>query len=340
MTMRSRSATCGSLALVTAFLASCTRPADHPPTEGSAAPPGDGNRPRGEPAGGSPRELTLDAQQREIQSLEGTGRRDRWSFSFGPSGVSRFQLRRITGGIREVPSGSRGPSLHDLRPQNIAPPGKEGDTSFDWRSARNVVTPVQNQGDCPVCWAFTANAMLESAYAIARQTSAASSEQQLVDCVPDPGCVANRLSEPSEYAVGTGDASRTDVPYAGQQQACRHAPVQYKGTATSFVDPVHDTASVQDIKHALVTAGPVGSYIEATDALKYYRGGVFDEFASTGEGHFVLIIGWDDSKVHRRGHGAWLVKNSWGTSWGEAGFGWIAYESNSIGAAARWLTIR
>ena len=330
---------------VIACLASCGTPKDRtPPSGGSAAQPGlplDGSGRVDEPSGGSPKELTLDAQQREIQLLQGAARRDRWNFTLGPSDVGRLQLSRITGGIPDEPSGGSGPSLKDVRPLNTAAPGKEGDATFDWRSVQNVVTPIQNQGDCPVCWAFTANSMLESAYAIAKKSSAASSEQHLVNCVPDPGCRPNRLSEPSEYSVGTGDASRADIPYSGQQQNCqKNATIRYKGTETNLIDPTRSMASVGDIKHALITAGPVGSYILATNALKYYKGGIFDEFAAEGEGHFVLIIGWDDTKPHRRGHGAWLIKNSWGTTWGEGGFGWIAYESNSIGTSARWLTIR
>jgi cathepsin L len=89
------------------------------------------------------------------------------------------------------------------------------------------------------------------------------------------------------------------------------------------------------MKQYIYQWGGVGVFMIATDTMLGYTGGVYDEFATSGENHFVVILGWDDNKVHRRGKGAWLIKNSWGTGWGEGGFGWVAYGANEIGFNAQ-----
>lgn len=74
-------------------------------------------------------------------------------------------------------------------------------------------------------------------------------------------------------------------------------------------------------------------------AFQAYTGGVFDEHTKSFPwiNHGVTIIGWDDSKH------AWLIKNSWGTGWGETGGGsergymWIDYSTNNIGIATAWV---
>ena len=72
-----------------------------------------------------------------------------------------------------------------------------------------------------------------------------------------------------------------------------------------------------------------------TDLFQNYTNGVFNEipsnYASPTSNHAIVIVGWDDAK------GAWLMKNSWGTNWGENGYMWIKYGSNNIGRRAAWV---
>jgi cathepsin L len=74
--------------------------------------------------------------------------------------------------------------------------------------------------------------------------------------------------------------------------------------------------------------------VRVTSAFQHYTGGVFNERDGGNVNHGVTLIGWDDNKQ------AWLIKNSWGTGWGEDGYMWINYNSNSIGYRAAWVQAR
>jgi hypothetical protein len=71
--------------------------------------------------------------------------------------------------------------------------------------------------------------------------------------------------------------------------------------------------------------------VEVTNAFRAYTGGVFNESSTGDVNHGVTLIGWDDAKQ------AWRIKNSWGPGWGESGYMWIDYQSNSIGYGASWV---
>jgi hypothetical protein len=105
------------------------------------------------------------------------------------------------------------------------------------------------------------------------------------------------------------------------------------------VGDISDRAHVDRLKDALCKFGPLAVTVLATDAFQAYTGGdIFNECASGDINHAVTLIGWDDDKQ------AWLIKNSWGTGWGdtcgygsERGYMWIAYGCNKIGAYAAWV---
>lgn len=89
--------------------------------------------------------------------------------------------------------------------------------------------------------------------------------------------------------------------------------------------------TVEQLKAALVEHGPLAVTINADHCFTSYKGGVFNGRKKYTPNHVLVLIGWDDDKR------AWLVKNSWGEEWGEAGFGWVEYGSNNIGLYAAWI---
>jgi hypothetical protein len=88
------------------------------------------------------------------------------------------------------------------------------------------------------------------------------------------------------------------------------------------------------MKQALLKHGPLAVAVNATSAFQHYSGGVFNEHSTGAINHGVLIVGWDDKKGKG---GCWLMRNSWGTDWGEKGYMWIEYGSNRIGDHAAWV---
>ncbi|HKQ07146.1 MAG TPA: C1 family peptidase [Blastocatellia bacterium] len=89
--------------------------------------------------------------------------------------------------------------------------------------------------------------------------------------------------------------------------------------------------TVAQLKKALIEHGPLAMPIRGDNCFKVYQGGVFNGHNMGFPNHVMVLIGWDDAKQ------AWLIKNSWGVRWGEKGFAWVAYGSNSIGLGAAWI---
>jgi hypothetical protein len=112
----------------------------------------------------------------------------------------------------------------------------------------------------------------------------------------------------------------------------------YRAIAWGLVAPRGGMASVCEIKQALVEHGPLESCVFDTKTFVAYRGGIYREAsklpAAPAANHLVVIVGWDD----RRGTaGCWKIQSSWGKRWGEGGFMWLEYGSNSIGDSACWV---
>ena len=196
--------------------------------------------------------------------------------------------------------------------------------AVDWRS-QGKVNKVKDQGQCGSCWAFSAIGAMESRFAIKVGTLLSLSEQQLVDCAKgtqwpnSDGCNGGEMYEGIDYAGTKGLELEGDYPYAGVDQTC-----QYDAAKATHAKPVgaHYTRVATNNAEALLTAiadGPVSVAIEAdTFVFQFYSGGTLNsKNCGTNLDHGVVAVGYGtDSK----GQQYYIVRNSWGASWGVSGY--------------------
>jgi TolA-binding protein len=206
-------------------------------------------------------------------------------------------------------------------------------------SWKEYVAPARSQGKCGSCWAFAPIGVLESAVNIANgfDPNLDLSEQHLVNCARASDgfkigtCNGGFTWMVFDYLQREGAPTEAQVPYLERDATCNtKVKPEHELVTWGFVDKQGSVPPVGSIKEALCKFGPVSSSVAATPTFIAYTGGVFEESNATNTNHAVMIVGWDDKR------GAWLVRNSWGTWWGEDGYIWVKYGSNRIGANAVW----
>ena len=211
--------------------------------------------------------------------------------------------------------------------------------SWDWRR-QGKVTPVRDQDGCGSCWAFGAMGAYEGSYLIRNSVGLDTAEQHVLNCSGAGSCGGGWHSGVFDWMISNGNGNETADPYTATDHACKPGvATPYRAAAWGYVIPSGGIPTVAQTKAALCQHGPLTVAVYATPLFQAYAGGVFNEAeTSHGINHDITLIGWDDSK------GAWLIKNSWGTDWGETGgygsergYMWITYNSNNITYGAAWV---
>ena len=188
---------------------------------------------------------------------------------------------------------------------------------IDWRTL-GAVQAIKDQGSCGSCWSFSAVSAVESAWEIAHGTLFSLSEQQLVDCHVCDGC--------------NGGSSETAFVYYQTHYAMTEASYPYKGVDGTCQYNINDNAGVETTGYSTTTPGdinemqsvlaqqPIAISIYVNLKFQLYQSGIFNDIncPTQSHNHAVNIVGWGRDSTS--GLDYWILRNSWGTGWGESGY--------------------
>ncbi|XP_051013665.1 LOW QUALITY PROTEIN: cathepsin K-like [Acomys russatus] len=204
--------------------------------------------------------------------------------------------------------------------------------SVDYRK-KGYVTPVKNQGECGSCWAFSSAGALEGQLKKKTGKLLTLSPQNLVDCVSEnEGCGGGYMTRAFRYVQVNGGIDSEDAyPYVGQDESCMYNATAKAAKCRGYREiPVGNEKA---LKRAVARVGPVSVAIDAslTSFQFYSRGVYYDENCDRENvNHAVLVVGYGIQKRNKH----WIIKNSWGESWGNKGYALLARnKDNACGIA-------
>ena len=201
-------------------------------------------------------------------------------------------------------------------------------TVYDLR-AQGYMTGVRNQLTCGSCWTFATYANIESRRLVQGQGTWDFSENNLKQhhgFVWGPCDGGNGSMSTAYLTRGDGAILEADDPYSASDSDNWNSnpPVMY------IYDAVYLPDDINAIKQAIYDYGAVYTsmywgdpYYNSTNKTYYYNG-------TADLNHAVTLAGWDDTKSTSGGTGAWIIKNSWGSSWGESGYFYISYNDTKV----------
>ncbi|EDO08563.1 Papain cysteine protease family protein [Babesia bovis T2Bo] len=185
----------------------------------------------------------------------------------------------------------------------------------------NYMTPVKDQGNCGSCWAFSLIGVAEPFFKHKRDIDVVLSEQNLVDCVKEcHGCDYGNSYFAYEYIRDHGVYRLASYPYTAKSGPCVEPLNEPRLTISRF-----GLSENPDLPQLLKQYGPLTVYVAVNVDWQFYSSGILDSCADEINHAVVLAgVGQDDDGPF------WLIKNSWGTSWGEEGYVRLARGSSAF----------
>ncbi|XP_042010749.1 cysteine proteinase 15A-like [Salvia splendens] len=220
---------------------------------------------------------------------------------------------------------------------------------FDWRE-HGAVGAVKDQGSCGSCWSFSTIGALEGAHYLATGELLSLSEQQLVDCDHecdpaernscDSGCNGGLMNNAFEYILKAGGVqTEKDYPYTGVDGQCKFNQNGIVAGVSNF-----SVVSLDDDQIAanLVKHGPLAVGINALWMQTYIKGVSCPYICGKSLDHGVLLVGYGAAgyaPIRLKDKPYWIIKNSWGQSWGEDGYYKICRGHNLCGVESMVSTV-
>lgn len=210
----------------------------------------------------------------------------------------------------------------------------ENAADIDWRT-KNAITPVKDQGRCGSCWAFSATESIESlAFLSGKYSLEKMSAQQITACdKASGGCNGGNPSTAFDYVKNAGGLeTEADYPYTaggGSTGSCKFDKSKVKEKVTG-----QKKTKGEDPMLTALASQPM-SVCHQTGGWQHYSGGSVMTSCSSGGGHCTQLTGYSSSGDY------WIVKNSWGSSWGSSGYIYIKKGQNLCGLAntPMWPTV-
>ena len=277
--------------------------------------------------GGSPEGLPLSSQVEKI---------DFKKVLKEPAGNPFIRERRETVLKIKAPEALR-QRVGEIRPEETLTPEGAAAVSVDWRLRFTWpwITTVQNQNGCGACWAFATAALVESMVRIEHCVWSKRSEGDVHDGIGKKCADEGNLGEALDFVEKNGLADPDCYPWRTNNPPYQPCPDR-SGRTVKIPDPVW-IGDIAQQKAWLDTTGPLATWFDVYSDFDAYGSGVYHKspVATQRGGHFMLVVGYDDNQK------CWIVKNSWGTSWGVAdwrgqrGYALIGYGESGIDTYAK-----
>jgi len=217
------------------------------------------------------------------------------------------------------------------RPKNVAGCNPDA-TSYSWVDC-NATTPVYDQGQCGSCWAFSATETIESYTFLSGGSLTQMSMQQLVSCdlSTNDGCNGGNPSVAYQYVQNvSGIEAYSTYPYTSgttqQNGTCTFNRTEIVADVTSFASISGETGLYQQMSTA--SGGPVSVCVDAS-SWQSYTGGILTN-CSRNIDHCVQAVGYAN---YGKSDAHWIVRNSWGATWGVKGYIYLAIGQDLCGIA-------
>ena len=291
--------------------------------------------------------------QDKLNLINATIKKNNYSFTVRATSVAGLPLSEITGLVLPddpkklslpTPLRRRGATSY---PQCVSVPFTAASPEVDMRTL-GIITPPKQQGRCLSCFVFAAVAALETNILLKNGGNANSldlSEAQVLTCMGrilglNNNCGSGGIhGDAANFMKDNRILLEPEWPYEFKfSDRCpqfQNSSSPFQAIEWNYVSgsALNSSPSVQAIKEAIIRYGSVAVTMRATETFEAYGGGIYDanDNISIVPDHVVQLVGWSDRDQ------CWIMKNSWGTNWGEGGFCKIKYNTNAVGGYAIWM---